>query len=299
MKKPITWFRPDENQPRTHFNQESINALAQTIKNIGIINPIEVDPTGMIITGERRYRAMKIAGLQELEEGKHFVINHNPMNSYERLERQMIENIQQSSIDSDRENMDVIDAAEGYRDMLKEHQRNVDSDERRRHGGRDYGITFLAGRLGINEIVIRRGLKLLEESVPLKKAIRRGDITKSEGMELMLVKDKEAKQVIEERLLKGELRGTQNIRTIAKTLREHPEKRDQIVKIKFDDSANAFKEFANALNRFSWALKKIRLSDINDPMFHHLAEGSVKELVDNCKAWLKDETVDIIDVTPE
>ena len=58
----VAAIRPDPNQPRTIFEPDYILGLANSIKAEGLINPIECDPTLMIITGESRYRAVKELG---------------------------------------------------------------------------------------------------------------------------------------------------------------------------------------------------------------------------------------------
>lgn len=59
-------LHPDENQPRKIRSEEYLSALADNIKKVGIINPIEATPDGMIITGESRWRAAKLAKLREV-----------------------------------------------------------------------------------------------------------------------------------------------------------------------------------------------------------------------------------------
>ena len=60
---PVTKIRRDPSQPRSSFEDEEIEDMAKSMKTTGLINTIEVDPSGMIITGERRWRAAKKAGM--------------------------------------------------------------------------------------------------------------------------------------------------------------------------------------------------------------------------------------------
>ncbi len=296
MKRPISWVKPDKNQPRTHFRQDTLRGMAESIKAIGIINPIEVDPTGMIITGERRYRAMKLAGFKELEEGKEFVINRRPLTPYERKERQVIENIQQASIEGEGENMNPIDVAESYRDMLKEIGKMA-ADGQVDKQGKDRGITYLAGRLGVDRKMISRSLKLLEESAPIKKALRRRLVSKSEVEEISVIKDPETKEVLKKRLLKGELSGSKNIRAIAKAIRENPEKKEIYVQRTFTEKTAKGNEVINFASRMSSILRKNNLKDIQDTFIHAMAKESVEVLRKNCVAWLG--TGEIIDIKPK
>src|SRR5882757_665606 len=85
-------IKPDPNQPRKLFNPDKVNELAQTFKTVGIINPIEVDEDYMIITGENRFRAAKVAGLTTVPV-KVLKIDDNT-----RFLRQVIENIQYNNL---------------------------------------------------------------------------------------------------------------------------------------------------------------------------------------------------------
>lgn len=61
---PIGRLKPDPKQPRKHRSQDYLERLADNIRKIGVINPIETTPQGMIVTGESRWRAAKLAGLK-------------------------------------------------------------------------------------------------------------------------------------------------------------------------------------------------------------------------------------------
>ncbi len=63
---PIEKIKPDVNQPRQYIDEEDLKGMAQSIVTEGIINPIEVDKNFVIVTGERRWRAAKIAGLKSV-----------------------------------------------------------------------------------------------------------------------------------------------------------------------------------------------------------------------------------------
>lgn len=107
---------PSTDQPRTQFD-ESIHALAESIKTEGLLQPIVVTKEGAkykIIAGERRYRASKIAGLNTIECR---ILRKNPKDTY-RLA--VIENLQ-------RENLNAVDEARAFRKLKTEYGYN-DSD---------------------------------------------------------------------------------------------------------------------------------------------------------------------------
>lgn len=278
MKKPISWIKPDVNQPRTHFEQESLKGMAESFKTTGVINPVQVDKDGVIITGERRYRAMLLAGFTEVEEGKEFRIIEKDLTPYERLEVQMVENIHQSSIAGDSENMDPVDVATGYRDMLDEYHRAG-------AGSKNSGISHLSMRMGVTEHSIRRSLRLLEESAPIKKALRRGIITKSDVEEMRVVKDATIKEALMEKLIKGEISGHKTIRALVKNINQQPENAIEIVEHHSGEEDQGMNKVINEVNRISSVLRKYPLGRMTGPM-KSLAAASIQDLKTRCESWL-------------
>jgi ParB family chromosome partitioning protein len=63
---PISKIKRDPNQPRKIFKQEAIQELAESIKQFGVLKNIEITKDGIIVTGENRWRAAKVAGLKEI-----------------------------------------------------------------------------------------------------------------------------------------------------------------------------------------------------------------------------------------
>ena len=100
-------------QPRHHFDEEALNELAQSIKEHGVISPItlrkDADGRYMIIAGERRYRASKIAGLESIPAYIRTAKDEQVM------EWALIENIQ-------REDLDAIEIALAYQRLMDEYQ---------------------------------------------------------------------------------------------------------------------------------------------------------------------------------
>lgn len=109
---PTAHIKPNPNQPRRHFRRESLDELAQSLKEHGQLQPIvvELDEDGsyLIVAGERRWRAAKLAGLKSLDATVRDRTNHN---GAERLLSAIIENVQ-------REDMNVIDEGEGYQNLV-------------------------------------------------------------------------------------------------------------------------------------------------------------------------------------
>ncbi len=113
----INEIEPNKNQPRKHFDEDSIQELADSIKQHGVIQPLIVqkkDKYYEIIAGERRWRAAKMAGLKDIP-----VIVKN-YSSQEIVEIALIENIQ-------REDLNPIEEALAYQNLIKEF--NLKQDE--------------------------------------------------------------------------------------------------------------------------------------------------------------------------
>lgn len=113
----IEKIRPNSNQPRTHFDEESLNELAASIKSVGVIQPITVrkqnDGTYQIIAGERRYRASKKAGLQKVP------AYIKTAEDDQVLQLALIENIQ-------RDDLNAIEEALGYQKLVEENNLTQD-----------------------------------------------------------------------------------------------------------------------------------------------------------------------------
>lgn len=105
----ISLIEPNRNQPRKHFNNESLSELAQSISEQGIIQPIIVKPMldgrYQIISGERRWRASRIANLSEIP----CIVRD--VTEEQQMQIAMIENLQ-------REDLSPLEEAEGYKAFL-------------------------------------------------------------------------------------------------------------------------------------------------------------------------------------
>ncbi len=104
-------IRQDKTQPRENFNEDKLHELADSIIELGMIEPLVVARDGehyTIITGERRWRAAKIAGLKEVP-----VIVRSFSSPKEKLAIQIVENLQ-------REDLNPIEVAKGYQRLKEE-----------------------------------------------------------------------------------------------------------------------------------------------------------------------------------
>jgi ParB family transcriptional regulator, chromosome partitioning protein len=152
MDLPIDEITPNQYQPRTNFNEESLNELAQSIKSDGVIQPVIVRRSGTgyeLITGERRWRAAKRAGLRTIPA----VVRD--VSEFRTLEWALIENIQ-------RQDLNPLEEATAYASLID-----------------DFHLTQeeLAQRVGKDRSSIANYLRLLKLPVEIKKKIERNELT--------------------------------------------------------------------------------------------------------------------------
>jgi len=104
----ISQIKPNKNQPRKEFDEKSLKELSDSIKTYGVIQPIIVRKIGKnyeIIAGERRWRASKIAGLEEVP------CLVKDVEEFESIKMALIENIQ-------REDLNPIEEAKAFRELM-------------------------------------------------------------------------------------------------------------------------------------------------------------------------------------
>lgn len=164
-------IRPNPFQPRKFFDEEALLELSESIKNDGLIQPIVVteDIDGyVIIAGERRFRATKLAKIKE--------IRAIVLNSDEQKMRQyaLIENIQ-------REELNAVELAEAYGELIKIH--NITHDE--------LGLKIHKSRTHITNT-----LRLLQLSLKTQKALLEKKITAGHAKVLVGLDDRNQQMIV-------------------------------------------------------------------------------------------------------
>ena len=105
-------LEPNRDQPRKEFSDEAITTLAESIREHGMLQPILVRPIKsggyQIVAGERRWRAARMAGLDEVP------VNIRELSDLETMQIAIIENLQ-------RENLNPIEEAAGYNDLIEKY----------------------------------------------------------------------------------------------------------------------------------------------------------------------------------
>jgi ParB family chromosome partitioning protein len=158
---PIDSVVPNPRQPRQRFDAEAIEGLARSIAELGILQPLLVRPLGdgrfELVAGERRLRAARLAGLERVPA---LAVDTDDRGS---LERALVENLH-------REDLNPIEEAEGYRQLIEE-------------GGLTHEA--LARRLGRSRVAITNALRLLDLPLQLQRLLVEGRISAGHGRALL------------------------------------------------------------------------------------------------------------------
>ncbi|MCS7298544.1 MAG: ParB/RepB/Spo0J family partition protein [Spirochaetia bacterium] len=189
----IDKIKPNPNQPRKNFNENSLKELAESIKEKGILQPIIVrERNGYyeIVAGERRWRSAKIAGLSEVP-----VIIRNDIDDTNSLELALIENIQ-------REDLNPIDLASAYNELIEKY--NLTQED----------ISKVVGK---SRSAVANTLRLLKLPDKVKEYIIQGTLSEGHGRTLLSLESDEeilkvAKECIDKNLSVRELEELINFR---------------------------------------------------------------------------------------
>lgn len=162
---PVDHIRPNPHQPRKDFNEEALNQLSHSINRHGLIQPITVRYIGQkrfeLISGERRLRAAKIAGIPEIP------AYIREVNDEEIIAFALIENIQ-------REELNPLEIAMGYQRLIDEC---------------DYTQGEVAERVGKNRTTVTNMLRLLQLPDFIQAALRDESISTGHARSLINLKN--------------------------------------------------------------------------------------------------------------
>lgn len=168
-------------QPRTSFNEETLRELASSIKELGVIQPITVRKTEFnkyqLVSGERRYRASKLLGLETIPAYIRIA------NDQESLEMALVENIQ-------RQDLDPIEIALSYQRLLDEISLTQEQ---------------LSDRVGKNRSTIANYLRLLKLDPIIQTGMRDGFLSMGHGRALINIEDGQTQLNVYEKVLANSL----------------------------------------------------------------------------------------------
>ena len=175
---PIERLKPNRKQPRVRFEEEALAELAESIRAKGLIQPLVVTPAGdaggpggksevkyTIVAGERRWRAAREAGLQEVP-----VVIREVEGDQDLLELALVENLQ-------RADLDPVEEARAYQALRD-----------------DFGLSQqeIAGKVGKSRPAVANSLRLLDLPDAVLKMLHSGELTAGQARPLLTLGDPEA-----------------------------------------------------------------------------------------------------------
>ena len=177
----INDISPNNGQPRKVFNDESLNELAASIEEIGVIQPIIVQRKGdgySIVAGERRWRAARIAGLSTIP-----AIVREDLSDTETMEQALIENIL-------REDLNPIEEASAMQDLLVTHKLTQEK---------------LSKLLGKPRATIANTIRILNLDESLQEFVSRGDLSEGHAKVILSLKEKEDQRKVADVIMAREM----------------------------------------------------------------------------------------------
>jgi ParB family chromosome partitioning protein len=157
---------PNPQQPRTHFDEEAMQTLAASIGEIGVLQPVVVRPDDegyLLIAGERRCRAARMAGLETIPA----IIKEGDIDDTTSLAEALIENVQ-------REDLSPLEEAAGYQQLMEK-----------------FGMTHeaVAEKVGKSRSAITNTLRLLQLPTAIQGMVGRGEMAAGHARALLGLED--------------------------------------------------------------------------------------------------------------
>jgi len=273
---------PNTNQPRKTFYAVSLEELAQSIKERGVLQPIVVRPKGgkyEIVMGERRYRASKLAGLSAIPA----IIRD--VNDKDAATDSLLENFQ-------REDLNPIDRARAIEGLLR----------------------FMSGHkcaktLGVSESTLRRHLELLELPPSIQKELIEswdkaspGSFTEAHARLLKVLNDDQRTQIRMVEKIKSENLSVSETQKVLEAIQEVPEKKEAFLRVPLRVTEEILKQIGRAHKKIRpfkaqtaehhrVALEKAanQLSDLVDErLIDFLKTTEMNQLLSTCRTLLEE-----------
>jgi ParB family transcriptional regulator, chromosome partitioning protein len=173
---PVSAIKPNPRQPRHSFDEAALAELAESIKANGVIQPIIVEDEGsgsyLIIAGERRFRAARMAGLDAVP------VLVRKYTNQQKLEIALVENVQ-------REDLNPVEEAEAYRGLME--VIGASQDE-------------VAARVGKDRSTVANALRLLKLPETMLAALEKKDMSSGHGRALLSVVNPADRELLFERI---------------------------------------------------------------------------------------------------
>ncbi len=174
---PLSAISPNPRQPRGVFDDEELEGLSTSIRDMGVLQPIVVRPLGderfELIAGERRLRASKLAGLTKIPA----IVRHT--DDADLLKEALVENIH-------RVQLNPLEEGAAYQQLLE-----------------DFGVTQeeLASRLGKSRPAISNAMRLLSLPAPVQRKVAAGVLSAGHAKALLGVEDRHEQERLADRIV--------------------------------------------------------------------------------------------------
>jgi ParB family chromosome partitioning protein len=188
----VSAIQPNPFQPRDQFDEESLGALADSIREVGVLQPVLVRPAGEgyeLIAGERRWRAARRVGLQTIPA----LVRETDDSAA--LEQALVENLQ-------REELNPLEEAGAYQQLIE-----------------DFGLTHeqIAARAGRSRAAVSNTLRLLALPPAIQRMVRERQIQMGHARALLGTPDRAFQEQLARQVAKEDL----SVRAVEEAVREH------------------------------------------------------------------------------
>ncbi len=217
----ITKVEPNREQPRKTFEEEPLQQLADSIKKMGILEPILVIDKKdhyEIVAGERRWRAAKLAGLKEVP------VIIRDLTYQQQVEIALIENLQ-------REDLNPIEEALAYKRLIEEF--NLKQEE-------------VAERVSKSRTAITNFLRLLKLCDEVQNMIIAGELSTGQARAIITIEDQEQQLQIAQKIVKENL-SVREVEKLIKTLGQP--KKEKASKARNEELEHIYEEIAEKMKR--------------------------------------------------
>ena len=223
MDIPLDSIDGNPFQPRSHFDEQSLEELATSIKKLGIVQPLTVRETGngryQLIAGERRLRAARLAGLTQIP------AYIRTADDQAMLELALVENIQ-------REDLDAVEVAISFQRLIEECKLTQEQ---------------LSDRVGKQRSTIANYLRLLRLPAEIQLGIRNKHVMMGHARTLVNIENPKTQMEVYYRIIDGDL-SVRQVEELVRTLQtekiKDPAKRERRKKLNDD-----FRQLSEHLNR--------------------------------------------------
>jgi ParB family chromosome partitioning protein len=192
---PISAIRPNRFQPRDHFDEEALGGLADSIREVGVLQPVLVRPVDgpgevyELVAGERRWRAARRVGLQTIPA----LVRET--DDAAALEHALVENLH-------RDNLNPLEEAAAYQQLIE-----------------DFGLTHdeVAARVGRSRASISNMLRLLQLPPSIQRLLQGGQLSMGHARAILGSPDRAFQELLARRAVDGDL----SVRAVEALVREH------------------------------------------------------------------------------